>query len=65
MDFSGIVENAGEGVTDFRRGDEVYGQASILSGGSGAFAEMAMASTETIALRPKSQSHQDFSLYRF
>jgi alcohol dehydrogenase len=59
MDFSGTVEKVGEGVSDFRQGDEVYGQASILTGGSGAFAEMALANAETIAHKPKSLSHQE------
>jgi alcohol dehydrogenase len=58
MDFSGVVEKVGQGVSDFRQGDEVYGQASIQSGGSGAFAEMALASADTIAHKPKSVTHQ-------
>ncbi len=59
MDFSGIVEKVGQGVSDFRQGDDVYGQASILSGGSGAFAEMALANANTIARKPKSLTHQE------
>ena len=59
MDFSGTVEKVGEGFSDFRRGDGVYGQASILNGGSGAFAEMALANADTIAQKPKSLSHQE------
>jgi alcohol dehydrogenase len=59
MDFSGIVEKVGQGVSEFRQGDEVYGQASILSGGSGAFAEMAVANADTIAQKPKSLSHKE------
>src|SRR5919112_3857718 len=41
MDFSGIIKQVGEGVSpaDFKQGDEVYGQAGVISGGSGAFAE--------------------------
>jgi NADPH:quinone reductase-like Zn-dependent oxidoreductase len=58
MDFSGVVEKVGQGVSDFRPGDEVYGQASNLSGGSGAFAEMALASADSIAHKPKSLSHE-------
>ncbi|MGC2384856.1 MAG: alcohol dehydrogenase catalytic domain-containing protein, partial [Nitrososphaeraceae archaeon] len=49
MDFSGIVKEIGEGVSDFKQGDEVYGQAGVVTGGSGAFAEMALAKTESIA----------------
>ena len=59
MDFSGSVEKVGEGASDFRQDDEVYGQASILSGGSGAFAEIALANADTIAHKPKSLSHQE------
>jgi NADPH:quinone reductase-like Zn-dependent oxidoreductase len=58
MDFSGVVENVGQGVSDFRQGEEVYGQASILNGGSGTFAEMALANADTVAHKPKSLSHE-------
>jgi alcohol dehydrogenase len=59
MDFSGVIEKVGQGVSQFRQGDEVYGQASIMSGGSGAFAEMALANADTIAHKPKSLSHPE------
>jgi len=59
MDFSGVIEKVGQGVSDFRQGDEVYGQASLLSGGSGAFAEMALANADSIAHKPKSLSHPE------
>jgi alcohol dehydrogenase len=59
IDFSGIIKQVGEGVSpsDFKQGDEVYGQAGVISGGSGAFAEMALANTESIANKPKRLSH--------
>jgi NADPH:quinone reductase-like Zn-dependent oxidoreductase len=57
MDFSGIVKEIGEGVSDFKQGDEVYGQAGVVTGGSGAFAEMALAKTESVANKPKRLSH--------
>lgn len=43
MDFSGTVKQVEEDdmSSDFKQGDEVYGQASVLGGGSGAFAELA------------------------
>ena len=59
MDFSGVIEKVGQGVSQFRQGDEVYGQASLMSGGSGAFAEMALANADTIAHKPKSLSHPE------
>ena len=55
-DFSGVVERAGAG---FMHGDEVYGQASALSGGSGSFAEYCLASLGTIAAKPRSVSHTE------
>jgi NADPH:quinone reductase-like Zn-dependent oxidoreductase len=59
MDFSGVIEKVGQGVSEFRQGDEVYGQASLMSGGSGAFAEMALANADTIAHKPESLSHPE------
>jgi alcohol dehydrogenase len=59
MDFSGVIEKVGQGVSEFRQGDEVYGQASLMSGGSGAFAEMALANADTIAHKPKSLGHPE------
>ena len=31
MDFSGVVEQIGEGVSAFKQGDEVYGQAAVVT----------------------------------
>jgi alcohol dehydrogenase len=59
MDFSGIIEKVGEGVSDFKQGDEVYGDAAVIRGGSGAFAEMALANADTIAYKPKTLSHEE------
>src|SRR3989344_3242606 len=39
--FSGVVVETGEEVADFKPGDEVYGQALVLNGGSGSLAEFA------------------------
>jgi NADPH:quinone reductase-like Zn-dependent oxidoreductase len=46
MDFSGLIKQVGEGVSnsEFKQGDEVYGQAGVINGGSGALAEMAIIS---------------------
>jgi alcohol dehydrogenase len=59
MDFSGIIEKVGHDVSQFRQGDEVYGQASVMTGGSGAFAEMAIANADNISNKPKSLNHQE------
>jgi NADPH:quinone reductase-like Zn-dependent oxidoreductase len=59
IDFSGVIKQVGEGVSssDLKQGDEVYGQAGVTNGGSGAFAEMALAKTDSIANKPKRLSH--------
>jgi alcohol dehydrogenase len=60
MDFSGIIKQVGEEISsDFKQGDEVYGQAGIPSGGSGAFAEQALASVTSIAHKPKTLDHSE------
>jgi len=53
-DFAGLVTQVGEGVSDIEAGDEVYGTAIILNGGSGAYAEIAVANVANCALKPKS-----------
>jgi NADPH:quinone reductase-like Zn-dependent oxidoreductase len=57
-DFSGVIEKVGQGVSDFDQGDEVYGQAPEPTGGSGAFAEIALANASSIAHKPKTLSLQ-------
>jgi len=59
MDFSGVIEKLGEGISDIKQGDEVYGQAGVLTRGSGAFAEMALANADSIAHKPRTLSHEE------
>jgi alcohol dehydrogenase len=61
IDFSGVIKQVGEGVSssDFKHGDDVYGQAGVISGGSGAFAEIALANMGSIAYKPKSSSYPE------
>ncbi len=56
-DFSGLVMEIGEGVSGFKKGDEVYGQAIALGGGSGSFAEFALVNAKNIAYKPRSVNH--------
>lgn len=58
-DFSGIVREVGKEVSDFKVGDEVYGQALILNGGSGSLAEFTTMKTSSIARKPKNLNHVD------
>jgi NADPH:quinone reductase-like Zn-dependent oxidoreductase len=60
MDISGVIKQVGENIpSDFKQGDEVYGQASVFRGGSGAFAELALADKDTIAHKPKTLNHEE------
>ncbi len=52
-DFSGVVDSAGEGVTEFRAGDEVFG----YSIAGGAYAEFIAIDAWKIARKPKSVGH--------
>src|SRR5688500_14078467 len=56
VDVAGIVDSVGEEVTAFKAGDRVCGQASPLSGGSGAFAEFAVAPVTTLGKMPQKLS---------
>lgn len=57
MDFSGVVTEIGEGVSHFKKGDEVYGQSSIFNAESGAFAEFVTVDEKRTAQKPKKINH--------
>ena len=52
MDFSGVVEAIGEGVTEYSDGDEVYGCAGGLMALQGALAEFMLVDVRLIAHKP-------------
>ncbi|MFG6659558.1 zinc-dependent alcohol dehydrogenase family protein [Sulfitobacter sp. 915] len=59
MDFAGVIEEIGEGVTGFAVGDEVYGCAGGLADLQGALAEFMRADARLIAHKPKSLSMRE------
>ncbi len=59
MDFAGIVEAVGEGVTEFKVGDEVFGCAGGLADLQGTLAEYMVADAKLIAHKPKSISMRE------
>jgi len=59
MDFAGVVEEVGEGVTQFSVGDEVYGCAGGLGQLPGTLAEYMVADANLVALKPKSLSMKE------
>lgn len=59
-DIAGVVSNAG--ATRFAVGDRIYGQASVLAGNSGAFAEFAAVAQDQVAAMPHISFEQAASL---
>lgn len=59
LDFAGTVTKVGEGVTEFKKGDRVFGTANAMFGGSGAFAEYVVANSGSVALSPSNVSDQE------
>lgn len=55
-DVAGVVDAVGDGVTHFKKGDEVYGCAGGFRGLGGALAEFMLADAKLIAKKPKSLS---------
>jgi NADPH:quinone reductase-like Zn-dependent oxidoreductase len=51
-DFSGVVLEVGKAVVEFKKGDEVYGQANVLAGGSGSFAQNLLTKPSLVAKKP-------------
>jgi alcohol dehydrogenase len=58
-DFSGVVSQVGEGVTELKAGDEVFGSAGVAGGGSGSFAEQAVTKAGSVAKKPTSVSFDE------
>lgn len=52
-DFSGVVKKIANDVTEYKVGDQIYGQAVVFNGGSGSFAEQVAGNTNNLSLKPK------------
>ncbi|MFD0824317.1 zinc-dependent alcohol dehydrogenase family protein [Neobacillus sp. M.A.Huq-85] len=52
-DVAGVVVDVGEGVTEFKAGDEVFGCAGGFKGTGGALAEYMLADAQLLAPKPK------------
>jgi NADPH:quinone reductase-like Zn-dependent oxidoreductase len=58
-DFAGKVTQIEKDVTDFNVGDEIYGQAIVLNGGTGTMAEYVATNIANSALKPKSATFEE------
>jgi NADPH2:quinone reductase len=56
-DFSGVIDSVGASVSEWSRGDEVFGAAPFREGRHGSYAEFLLADSETIARKPANLSH--------
>jgi len=56
VDMAGIVVEAGEGVTDFKAGDEVYGLTGGIAGIQGSLAAYAAVDADLLAIKPANLS---------
>src|SRR5437667_3736745 len=56
-DVSGVVEAVGFGVTNFKKGDEVYARPDGARNGKGTYAEYVVVKETEAALKPKSIDH--------
>jgi NADPH:quinone reductase-like Zn-dependent oxidoreductase len=59
LDMAGVVEEVGEGVTAFKRGDEVYGMTGGVGGLQGSLAEFVAADARLLAHKPKTLSMRE------
>jgi NADPH:quinone reductase-like Zn-dependent oxidoreductase len=59
MDLAGVVEDVGEGVVDFRAGDEVYGMTGGVGGVQGSLAQYAAVDARLIARKPSNLSMRE------
>jgi NADPH:quinone reductase-like Zn-dependent oxidoreductase len=58
-DFAGKVIKTGADVTGLKEGEDIYGTAMVLSGGTGAFAEMALVKAAHAAPMPQSADYEE------
>lgn len=59
MDFAGTIEEVGEGVSEYKKGDEVYGCAGGLADLPGTLAEYIVADAKLLALKPTNLSMEE------
>jgi NADPH:quinone reductase len=59
LDMAGVVEDVGQGVTAFKRGDEVFGMTGGVGGLQGSLAELVAADSRLLAHKPRKLSMRE------
>lgn len=59
VDMAGIVVEVGEGVADFKAGDQVYGLTGGIAGVQGSLAEYAAVDADLLAIKPANWSMRE------
>jgi NADPH2:quinone reductase len=59
LDMAGVVQEVGEGVSAFKRGDEVYGMTGGVGGLQGSLAELVAADWRLLSLKPSRLSMRE------
>lgn len=62
-DFSGVVEQVGEGVTNFKEGDEVFGYVGGVKGEWGSLAEYTLVDKDLMSLKPKNVDFKTAAMF--
>ncbi|MFZ0454323.1 MAG: zinc-binding dehydrogenase [Ignavibacteriaceae bacterium] len=58
-DAAGIIEKVGDGVTDFKQGDEVYYTPKLVNNPIGTYAEYNSVEASIVALKPRNLSFEE------
>jgi NADPH2:quinone reductase len=58
-DASGVIEQVGPGVTEFKPGDEVFYTPEIFGNPHGTYAELNLVPASIVAMKPASLSHEE------
>jgi NADPH2:quinone reductase len=62
-DFSGVVEQVGEGVTNFKEGDEVFGYAGGIKGEWGSLTEYTLVDKDLMSIKPRNIDFETAAMF--
>ncbi|MEL7650122.1 MAG: zinc-dependent alcohol dehydrogenase family protein [Sedimentibacter sp.] len=62
-DFAGVVEDVGEGVSRFKKGDQVFGFVGGVKGECGALAQYTLVDQDLMSLKPANTDYETAAMY--